>query len=71
MNLINDYIKRHEATLTADNILYIRVIQGLIIVGFVFLYLYLFKSRLAKSKKSGHDNKNNTTKRAVSPKKRD
>jgi hypothetical protein len=70
MNLINDYIKRHSATLTADDVLYIRVVQGLIIVGFVFLYLYLFKSRLAKSRKSGHEHKNNT-KRAVSPKKRD
>lgn len=69
MALINDYIHRHSSTLSQQDITYIRVIQGVILVGFVFLFLYLFKSRSAKNNAKPKETKKNL--RSSSPLKRD
>jgi hypothetical protein len=45
MRVINDYIKRNAETITINEINLIRFIQLLIIVGTVFLYIYLLQSR--------------------------
>ena len=51
MRVINDYIRRHAATLTIDEISYIRMIQGAIILGTVFLYLHMLKMRAKHMRK--------------------
>lgn len=45
MMVINDYIKRHAETLQDWEINAIRVVQGCIILGMLFLYNYMLKMR--------------------------
>jgi hypothetical protein len=43
--VINDFIKRHAEVLLDWQINAIRVSQGLIVLGMVFLYVYMLKMR--------------------------
>lgn len=45
MKVINDYIKRHVSTLEISEISMIRYIQAAIVIGTVFLYLHMIKTR--------------------------
>ena len=45
MLVINSYIRHNAETLSTQEINYIRIIQGDIIVGMIFLYVYMLNSR--------------------------
>lgn len=55
MRVINDYIRRHAVTLSVEKITMIRGVQGLIIIGTVFLYLYMLKMRSKFYAKNNQD----------------
>ena len=70
--LINDYVKRNQFTLSVQDVLIIRAIQGVIIVGFLLLYIYMFRSRSNKNKQvTVIPTKVERKKASVSPPKRD
>lgn len=45
MRVINDYIKLNAETLSHEMILFIRFTQTMIVLGMLFLYNYMLKSR--------------------------
>lgn len=44
MRVINDYIRRHASPLTVEQISMIRMVQAGIILGMIFLYLYMIRA---------------------------